>query len=223
MYIFLTYILGIAATVKSKGSSGINEYVSSLFDQSLTWKDVEWLKSISKLPIVIKGVLTVNTALQAYEHGAAAIIVSNHGARQLDGVQATIDVLPNIGNLFFSVIYIHKMLKIILSRFRICYFLMKIDMVITVDALKAKDPNFEVYVDGGIRKGTDVLKAIALGAKMAFVGRPALWGLAYNGKDGVTKTLDILRKEFDSVMSLSGNTDVKSINRDVILIPKSLY
>ena len=104
---FFAYILGIAATVKSKGSSGINEYVSSLFDQSLTWKDVEWLKSISKLPIVIKGVLTVNTALQAYEHGAAAIIVSNHGARQLDGVQATIDVLPNIGNLFFSVIYIY--------------------------------------------------------------------------------------------------------------------
>ena len=104
---FSAYILGIAATVKSKGSSGINEYVSSLFDQSLTWKDVEWLKSISKLPIVIKGVLTVNTALQAYEHGAAAIIVSNHGARQLDGVQATIDVLPNIGNLFFSVMYIH--------------------------------------------------------------------------------------------------------------------
>ena len=101
------FLLGIAATVKSKGSSGINEYVSSLFDQSLTWKDVEWLKSISKLPIVIKGVLTVNTALQAYEHGAAAVIVSNHGARQLDGVQATIDVLPNIGNLFFSVIYIH--------------------------------------------------------------------------------------------------------------------
>ena len=100
---FSTYILGIAATVKSKGSSGINEYVSSLFDQSLTWKDVEWLKSISKLPIVIKGVLTVNTALQAYEHGAAAIIVSNHGARQLDGVQATIDVLPNIGKIFFSV------------------------------------------------------------------------------------------------------------------------
>ena len=223
---FSTYILGIAATVKSKGSSGINEYVSSLFDQSLTWKDVEWLKSISKLPIVIKGVLTVNTALQAYEHGAAAIIVSNHGARQLDGVPATIDMLPNIGTLFFSVIYIYiykKMLKIILNRFRICYFLIKIDMVITVDALKAKDPNFEVYVDGGIRKGTDILKAIALGAKMVFVGRPALWGLAYNGKEGVTKTLDILRKEFDSVMSLSGNTDVKSINREIMLIPKSLY
>jgi len=180
---------------------------------------VEWLKSISKLPIVIKGVLTVNTALQAYEHGAAAIIVSNHGARQLDGVQATIDVLPNIGTLFFSVINIHTHI----NRFLIWYFLIYIDMFITVDALKAKDPNFEVYVDGGIRKGTDVLKAIALGAKMVFIGRPALWGLAYNGKDGVTKTLDILRKEFDSVMSLSGNTDVKSINRDIILMPKSLY
>ena len=212
------YILGIAATVKSKSSSGINEYVSSLFDQSLTWKDVEWLKSISKLPIVIKGVLTVNTALQAYEHGAAAIIVSNHGARQLDGVQATIDVLPNIGNLLFLVIFLLRF-----NRFLIWYFLIYIYMVITVDALKAKDPNFEVYVDGGIRKGTDVLKAVALGAKMAFIGRPALWGLAYNGKDGVTKTLEILRKEFDSVMSLSGNTDVKSINREIILIPKSLY
>ena len=204
--------------MKSKGSSGINEYVSSLFDQSLTWKDVEWLKSISKLPIVIKGVLTVNTALQAYEHGAAAIIVSNHGARQLDGVQATIDVLPNIGNLLFLVIFLLRF-----NRFLIWYFLIYIYMVITVDALKAKDPNFEVYVDGGIRKGTDVLKAVALGAKMAFIGRPALWGLAYNGKDGVTKTLEILRKEFDSVMSLSGNTDVKSINREIILIPKSLY
>ena len=112
---FSAYILGIAATVKSKGSSGINEYVSSLFDQSLTWKDVEWLKSISKLPIVIKGVLTVNTALQAYEHGAAAIIVSNHGARQLDGVQATIDVLPNIGNLLFSVIYLYICISVLID------------------------------------------------------------------------------------------------------------
>ena len=83
--------------VKSKGSSGINEYVSSLFDQSLTWKDVKWLKSITTLPIVIKGVLSVPTAIDAYEHGASAIIVSNHGARQLDGVPATIDVLANIG------------------------------------------------------------------------------------------------------------------------------
>ena len=94
---FSTHFLGNASIVKSKGTSGINEYVSSLFDQSLTWKDVAWLKSITKLPIVIKGVLSVSTAIEAYEHGAAAIIVSNHGARQLDGVPATIDVLANIG------------------------------------------------------------------------------------------------------------------------------
>ena len=89
--------LGTASVVKSKGSSGINEYVSSLFDQSLTWKDVAWLKSITNLPIIIKGVLSAATAIEAYEHGAAAIIVSNHGARQLDGVPATIDVLASIG------------------------------------------------------------------------------------------------------------------------------
>jgi (S)-2-hydroxy-acid oxidase len=93
-----SYFLGSASIVKSKGSSGINEYVSSLFDQSLTWKDVDWLKSITKLPIIVKGVLTVEAAVSAYEHGASAVIVSNHGARQLDGVPATIDVLQNIGN-----------------------------------------------------------------------------------------------------------------------------
>ena len=80
-----------------------------------------------------------------------------------------------------------------------------------------------MYLDGGIRKGTDVLKAIALGARMVFIGRPALWGLAYNGKDGVVQTLDILRKEFDSAMALSGNTNVSTIGKDLILVPKSMY
>ena len=102
----LTHFLGNASIVKSKGSSGINEYVSSLFDQSLTWKDVAWLKSITNLPIIIKGVLSVSTAIEAYEHGAAAIIVSNHGARQLDGVPATIDVLANIGTFFVFIKYL---------------------------------------------------------------------------------------------------------------------
>ena len=95
--------------------------------------------------------------------------------------------------------------------------------LIAVDALQKRDPKFEVYLDGGVRKGTDVLKALALGARMVFVGRPAIWGLAYNGKDGVLKTLDILRKEFDSVMSLSGNTNVSNIDKSVILVPKSMY
>ena len=92
-----------------------------------------------------------------------------------------------------------------------------------MDALQKRDPKFEVYLDGGVRKGTDVLKALALGARMVFIGRPAIWGLAYNGKDGVLKTLDILRKEFDSVMSLSGNTNVSNIDKSVILVPKSMY
>ena len=83
--------------MKSSGSSGINEYVASLFDQSITWKDIAWLKSITTLPIILKGILSAETAKLAYQHGAAAIIVSNHGARQLDGVPSTIDVLPGIG------------------------------------------------------------------------------------------------------------------------------
>ena len=92
---------GAASAVKSKGSSGINEYVSSLFDQSITWKDVDWLKSITALPLILKGILSVETANLAYQHGADAIIVSNHGARQLDGVPASIDVLPSIGKIYY--------------------------------------------------------------------------------------------------------------------------
>ena len=94
---------------------------------------------------------------------------------------------------------------------------------IVVNALRQKDTNFEVYLDGGIRKGTDVLKALALGARMVFIGRPVLWGLAYNGKDGVAQTLDILRKEFDSAMALSGNTNIMTIGKDLIMVPKSMY
>ena len=108
-------------------------------------------------------------------------MVSNHGGRQLDGVEATIDALPAI--------------------------------VQTVNETK---PSVEVYVDGGIREGTDVLKALALGAKMVCIGRPVLWGLAFDGKNGVDLTLDILRKELDLSMALSGCTDVNNISRNLL-------
>ena len=170
----------------SDGGSGINEYVASLFDQSLTWRDVAWLKSITKLPLILKGILHPEDAKLAVQHGASGIIVSNHGARQLDGVPASIDVLEMV-----------------------------------VKAVNESDPNIEVYLDGGVRKGTDVLKALGFGAKMVMVGRPVIWGLAYNGKEGVSKTLSLLRSEFDLSMALSGCTSLDDIKGELIFKPKT--
>ena len=130
------------------GASGLEVVVQRLFDQSLTWDALAWLKSITALPIVVKGILTAEDALLAVEHGAAGIIVSNHGGRQLDGVPATIEALPEV-----------------------------------VEAVAGR---CEVYLDGGVRRGTDVLKALALGARGVFVGRPVLWGLAVDGAAGLS-------------------------------------
>ncbi len=121
--------------------------MASLFDQSLSWRDVEWLQSVTRLPIILKGVMRPDDAMLAAKAGVSAIVVSNHGARQVDGVDATIDVLADIKR-----------------------------------AVAHQD--IEVYFDGGVREGTDVLKALALGADMVFVGRPVLWGLAYDGQKG---------------------------------------
>ncbi|NXS06810.1 HAOX2 oxidase, partial [Neodrepanis coruscans] len=113
----------------------------SLLDPSITWNDIYWLRSLTHLPIIIKGILTKEDAELAVRHGVQGIIVSNHGGRQLDEGPATVDAL--------------------------------------VEVLEAVQGRVEVYLDGGIRKGSDVLKALALGAKCVFIGRPALWGLAY--------------------------------------------
>jgi 4-hydroxymandelate oxidase len=152
--------------------------IASLFDTALTWKDIEWLAGITTLPILVKGILRSDDALLAVKHGASGIIVSNHGARQLDTTPATISVLPEI-----------------------------------VDALGGK---VEVYVDGGIRRGTDVLKAIACGARAVFVGRPVLWGLASGAEAGVRCVLEMLRQEFDLAMALSGCPTLSAITRDLI-------
>lgn len=166
---------------EGKSGSGINDYVASLFDQSLTWDDVTWLKELTQLPIVLKGILHPEDARIACKYGVQAIMVSNHGARQLDGVDATIDVLEEV-----------------------------------VDVVKFENPDVEVYVDGGIRNGTDVMKALALGAKMVCIGRPVLWGLAYDGQNGVELTLTMLKKELDLAMALSGVTDVLSVKKSLV-------
>ncbi|NXX27400.1 HAOX2 oxidase, partial [Nicator chloris] len=138
----------------------------SPLDPSVTWNDIHWLRSLTSLPIIIKGILTREDAELAVRHGVQAIIVSNHGGRQLDEGPATIEALVEV-----------------------------------VEAVRGR---VEVYVDGGIRKGSDVLKALALGAKCVFIGRPALWGLAYRGEEGLQDVLRILQDEFRLSMALAG-------------------
>ncbi|KAK3041183.1 hypothetical protein RJ639_028662 [Escallonia herrerae] len=161
--------------------SGLASYVSSQVDRSLSWKDVKWLQTITHLPILVKGVLTAEDARLAVEAGVSGIIVSNHGARQLDYVPATIMALEEV--------------------------------------VKAVQGRIPVFVDGGIRRGTDVFKALALGASGIFVGRPAVFSLAAHGEAGVRKVLQMLRDEFELTMALSGCRSLKEITRDRILAP----
>ncbi|HEY9786561.1 MAG TPA: alpha-hydroxy acid oxidase [Candidatus Obscuribacterales bacterium] len=158
--------------------SGLAAYIASLYDASLNWSHIDWFRTLTKLPIIIKGVLRTDDARRAIEHGAAAIAVSNHGGRQVDTAPATITVLREI-----------------------------------VEAVDGKVP---VIVDGGIRRGTDVLKAIAFGASVVMVGRPILWGLAYDGENGAVRVLDILRQELDLCMALSGCPTLASITPDMV-------
>ncbi|KFV14047.1 Hydroxyacid oxidase 1, partial [Pterocles gutturalis] len=147
-------------------------------DASLNWEDIRWLRELTSLPIVVKGILRADDAKEAVKIGVNGILVSNHGARQLDGVPATIDVLPEI-----------------------------------VEAVEGK---VEVFLDGGIRKGTDILKALALGAKAVFIGRPLIWGLAYQGEEGAKEVLQMLKEEFRLAMALTGCQRVEEIGRTLI-------
>lgn len=155
--------------------SGLASYVAGQIDRSLTWKDVKWLKTITSLPILVKGVITAEDTELAVQHGAAGIIVSNHGARQLDYVSATISALEEV-----------------------------------VQASRGRLP---VFLDGGVRRGTDVLKALALGASGVFIGRPVVFGLATDGQKGVENVLQMLRSEFELAMALAGCTKVSDIKR----------
>jgi 4-hydroxymandelate oxidase len=163
-------------------NSAIAAYATAQIDPSLTWQDIDWLRSITDLPILIKGIMSPADAKLAVAHGAAGIIVSNHGGRQLDTVPAAIDVLPAI-------------------------------------AAEAGD-SLELILDSGIRRGTDILKALALGAKAVMVGRPIMWGVAVGGDAGVRRVLEILCAEFDTALALSGCTTVDDITADLIWRPK---
>jgi 4-hydroxymandelate oxidase len=160
----------------SLGSSPLNGY--GLTNPTLTWDDIEWLCSVARTPVWLKGVMKPEDALRAVQTGAAGVIVSNHGARNLDTLPSTAEALPRIA-----------------------------------EKLDGKLP---LLVDGGIRRGTDVLKALAMGAKAVLIGRPYLHGLAIAGAEGVARVVEILRDELQSVMALTGRRTIAEIDRSVL-------
>jgi 4-hydroxymandelate oxidase len=161
-----------------EGESGLFTYVAQQLNPAVTWDDLEWFESLCPLPLVLKGILRGDDAARAVECGAKAIVVSNHGGRQLDGAIASLDALAEV--------------------------------------VKAVDGRAEVLFDGGIRRGTDILKALALGAKAVLLGRPVLWGLAVAGEAGVAHVIEIVRDELDVAMALSGCASVEKIDSSLL-------
>jgi 4-hydroxymandelate oxidase len=151
---------------------------SDIRDPAAIWSDLDWLAANIRLPIVVKGIMTGEDGKLSAEHGAKAVIVSNHGGRYLDTTFATIEVLPEV--------------------------------------VKAIDGQAEVYLDGGIRRGTDIFKALALGARAVLIGRPLFWGLAVDGEAGARAVLQMLRDELDATMGMCGRPTVDSIGIDSI-------
>jgi 4-hydroxymandelate oxidase len=149
------------------------------WDKTISWRDLDWLAGQTPLPIVVKGILSPQDALLAAEHGAKAVIVSNHGGRQLDSAVASLDALPAVA--------------------------------------AAVGDRVEVLLDGGIRRGTDVIKALALGARAVLAGRPILYGLAADGEEGVVRVFDLLRQELITDMILSGLSDITAIPRGLVV------
>ena len=154
---------------------GLAAWASDTFDPNLSWEDIEWVKKHWGGKLILKGILDEEDARKAICTGADAIVVSNHGGRQLDGTPSSISMLPRI-----------------------------------IDAVGDK---IEVHVDGGIRSGQDVLRALCLGAKGTFIGRPFLYGLGAAGRQGVTQALEIIRRELDTTMALCGERDVRNLSQ----------
>jgi 4-hydroxymandelate oxidase len=169
---------GRGAMPGGDGDSGAAIYTRDQFNPDLSWKDVEWFVSLTKRPVLVKGVLRGDDAVAAIESGAHGIVVSNHGGRQLDTCLATIAALS--------------------------------------DVVEAVDGRVPVVIDGGVRRGTDVVKALALGASAVQVGRPVVWGLAAGGEAGVKRVLTLLRDEFDNAMALCGCPTIGAITRDLV-------
>jgi L-lactate dehydrogenase (cytochrome) len=167
----------VSLGVDNMGS--LSEWTAKQFDPALNWNDVEWIKKRWGGKLIIKGIQDNIDARLSVESGADALIVSNHGGRQLDGAESSIHALPRV--------------------------------------VEAVGKDIEVHMDGGIRSGQDVLRAWALGAKGVYIGRPFLYGLGAMGEAGVTKCLEIIHKELDLTMALSGHTQLKNVTKDILL------
>ncbi|CAF2333212.1 unnamed protein product [Rotaria sp. Silwood2] len=170
--------------------SALSDFIARNLDATLTWSDIKWLREISRLPIIVKGIMTREDAQLAVQADVDGIVVSNHGARQVDTTLSTIEVLPEI--------------------------------VTAVREIRTKK-KIDIYIDGGIRRGTDVLKAIALGADAVLIGRPVLWGLAAGGCQGVVDIFEILKREFKLAVMLCGCTSLPNNGKSssLVTMPKS--
>lgn len=170
-------IVGHASDVSDMSS--LSSWTAQQFDPALSWDDVQWIKDRWGGKLIIKGIMDAEDARLAAQSGADALIVSNHGGRQLDGAPSSISALPAI--------------------------------------VEAVGSQIEVHMDSGIRSGQDVIKALALGAKGVYIGRAFLYGLGAMGEAGVSKCLEIIQKELDTTMAFCGVTDIKKVDRNILL------
>lgn len=170
---------GLQRLPEAPDDSAMAAHFATTINPALSWKDLDWLASISRLPVIVKGVLRADDARLAVDHGAKAVIISNHGGRQLDTAVTSIEALPEI-----------------------------------VDCVGGE---IELLLDGGVRRGTDIVKALALGARAVLLGRPILWGLAVGGEAGVRHVLQIMRSELDRTLALCGCPDVRDLRRDLVV------
>jgi L-lactate dehydrogenase (cytochrome) len=168
----------LARLGRPDGLSTLSEWIASQFDPAVTWQDIEWIRSLWPGKLIIKGILEPEDARMAAAHGVDAIVVSNHGGRQLDGAPSSISVLPEI-----------------------------------VDAVQGR---CEVWFDGGVQSGQDMLRALALGAQGCLIGKSFLYALAAMGGPGVTLALQLLRKELEVTLALTGCTDIRRVDASIL-------
>jgi L-lactate dehydrogenase (cytochrome) len=173
--------VNVATPGQERGPFALGPFVNSQFDPSVNWNDIAWFRSIWSGPLVLKGIMSAEDARRAVDHGVNAIVVSNHGGRQLDSLPAAIEVLPEIAD--------------------------------------AVGNDMEVLFDGGIRRGSDVVKALCLGAKACMVGRPYLYGLAAGGQSGVERSISILHNEIDRAQALLGRPSLSDLDRHTVRLP----
>ena len=167
--------------------TSLASWTADQFDPQLNWNDIAWIKEAWDGPLILKGIMSPDDAVEAYKHGGDAIVVSNHGGRQLDGAPSSISALEPI-----------------------------------IEALAQHNSNMEVYMDGGITQGQDILRAKALGADGVMIGRAFLYGLAAFGQAGVEKALKLLANELDVTMAFCGHTNLNDVDKSILLNPDTL-